>query len=63
MNNNISTNAMEDKMSSENQELMDNMAPKLFGVINALDNIEAQDIWMNNVSDMVNHYLKVVLKE
>lgn len=42
MNNNICTNAMEDKMSSENQELMDNMAPKLFGVINALDNIEAR---------------------
>jgi len=42
INSNICINAMEDKMSSENQELIDNMAPKLFGVINALDNIEAR---------------------
>jgi len=29
-------------MSSENQEIIDTLAPKLFGVINALDNVEAR---------------------
>lgn len=33
---------MEQKMSPENQLLVDNMLPKLTGVINALDNIEAR---------------------
>lgn len=42
MNSNVNINAMEDKMSSDNQHLIDAMAPNLFGVINALDNVEAR---------------------
>ena len=42
MNSNISIDAMLDKMSDDNQKIIDDMAPELFGVINALDNIEAR---------------------
>lgn len=42
MNNDMNLQAMEDKMSSENQKLTDAIMPKTFGIINALDNIEAR---------------------
>jgi|UniRef100_A0A6C0IVR8 ubiquitin-activating enzyme E1 len=42
MNSEIIINAMSDKMSSDSQQIIDDMAPQLFGVINALDNIEAR---------------------
>jgi ubiquitin-activating enzyme E1 len=42
MNNSISINAMSDKMSSDTQQIIDDIAPQLYGVINALDNIEAR---------------------
>ena len=40
MNPDIHIEAMSQKMCPDNQALMDSMAPELFGVINALDNIK-----------------------
>jgi len=42
MNKNINCIALEKKMSVENQDMVNMMLPKLTGVINALDNIEAR---------------------
>jgi len=42
MNKYINCIALEEKMSFENQDMTDNMLPKVTGVINALDNIEAR---------------------
>lgn len=42
MNPNMSMQAMTDKMCSDNQKIIDVLLPKTFGVINALDNIEAR---------------------
>lgn len=42
MNPNIKINPMEEKMCPENQQLLDEIVPNLFCVINALDNIAAR---------------------
>lgn len=42
MNENFKVEALTEKMSSENQLLIDSMEPSLFGIINALDNVAAR---------------------